>query len=405
MSDSIFDLDEFKPYLEAWNARQAEFAARASYYDGSVYNGVRDALGWLGPRLYKNIKPLYLPLARAVDVDAGIIPSGWAWPEDAPEAWQTARQQVFAWSSWNTKGVLYIHYGAIYGCSVLKVSDLRNQKQVVVSAINPACVLLTASGAYDSTPGQAIYVDQRSDTQGDYEYAEVVTPELVRTFRDGVSYGFDGREAEYTNELNVVPFIEVRHIETGAALGECTYQKAIPMLDEVNELASYLSTIIKKHAEPQWAVIGAEATDLEHSGDNVWFMPGASDLKIAVPGIDIAGVLAFVNQIAANVKESLPELSFDELKKGQIATATVELQLAELTLKVKRTRPNYDDGLIQALRMAGQAGQTMGLDSIAALNDPQLSFDNERPVLPMDAKTQLEIQKLQNEIAQQGNYP
>lgn len=168
------------------------------------------------------------------------------------------------------------------------------------------------------------------------------------------------------------------------------------MLDEVNQLASYLGDIIAKHAEPQWAVIGAEPSDLVRSGDNVWFIPGGGDAKALVAPVDVAGVLQFIQEIAKNVQDSLPELSFDELRqKTEIATATLELQLMELVLKVKRTRPNYDDGLTRAMRMAGLAAATMGVNELRPLNDTSLEINTDRPVLPMDPKTALEIETLE----------
>ena len=400
MADSIFDLEEFKPYQAAWMARQGELQARAAYYDGSIYSGAAKSLGWLFPRIGKAIKPLYLPLARAVDVDAGIIPGGWAFTEDAPEAWALARNQVWAWSGWNTSGVLYVHYGAVYGVSGLKVADLRDQKRVVVVPVNPTCFMLLASNSYDPTPTLGLWIETRTDMDSStYEYAEVITPTTVRTFKAGKLFGYDARQPEYQNPLEFVPFVEVQHIAIGDELGDCTYQKAIPLLDEVNSLASQLAEIIRKNSDPQWAVSGAVGDELEHSSDNVWFLPAGADVNILVPGIDVAGILEFVREIRDQVFGALPELAFDELrKKDEIATATLELQLMELVLKVRRCRPNYDDGLIRALRMAGRAARSMELPDVVALDDESLTFDNERHVLPLDPKTELELELLRLQI-------
>src|SRR3990172_9588838 len=111
-------------------------AGRKGYYNGDVCKDVRKRLGWLGPRLYKGMKTLYLPLARSENIDAGIIPGGWRLPdadkEPQAEAWQEAIDTVFDWSEWEIDGVLYVHYGAMYGVSNLKVADLREAKRVVV---------------------------------------------------------------------------------------------------------------------------------------------------------------------------------------------------------------------------------------------------------------------------------
>ncbi len=397
---TIFDLNEFKPLAPRWRRRQETFTARRSLYDGTYYSlkGLR-RLKWMQHRFYKGIKPLYLPLSRAVDVDAGIVPAEWAFDEEEPKArrWEQARDLLWSWSKWKTRGVLYVHYGAMLGVSGLKVADLRSQQRVVVAPVDPATFMLVHESMYDDAPGMALVVEKREDTAGkEFEYAEVITPEAVRTFKNGEPTGFDGREPEYRNDLGFVPFVETKHIDAGGELGEATFVKAAPLLGEVNELASYLADIVKKHAEPQWAVFGAEASDLVKSGDNVWFFsdPNAKVMPI-VAGVDIAGILEFIREIAGNVEKALPETAFDELRrKDQIATATLELQLMELVLKIKRVRPNYDDGLVSGLRMAGLAAQSMGVsdEGIPDLADEDLTLNNERPVLPLDPETAMRIE-------------
>lgn len=406
MSDSkitsLFHLPEFAPFAADWATRQTLLRYRKAYYDGTIYRNVRDrfaALGMLsatlGPRLYKGTKALFLMLSRAVDVDAGIIPGGWTFAKDTPRAWDVATRQVLAHSNWATDGVLYVHFGAQYGVTGLKVADLRASRRVVITPLDPTCFMLVRAGQYDPTPHMAIQVEARRSAAGQlYEYAEVITPDWVRTFKDGEPDGVDGRDPEYPNALGFVPLVERHHLLTGDPLGECTFQKAMPLLDEVNELASYLADIIKKHAEAQWVAIGTEPSDLVRSGDNVWFVPQGGDIKPIVAGIDIPGVLQFIQAVRGEVQDALPELAFSELKdKSQIATATLELQLMELVLKVKRTRPNYDHGLCDALRMAGRAARDMDIRDLVALDDEALTLDVERPVLPLDPLTKIQIRQ------------
>lgn len=402
---SLFDLDEFKPHAEAWSSRRRQLDYRAAYYDGTIYRNIRErfqALGMLqaalGPRLYRGTKALFLMLARAVDVDAGIIPGGWSFAKDAPRAWATSAATVLAWSDWARDGVLYVHYGATYGVTGLKVSDLRQAGRIVVKPLDPRCFMTVRSGTYDRTPRLGLIVEHRNGV----EYAEVIEPDRIRTFLGGQPAGIDGRPPEYLNALGFVPIVETQHLTTGAELGECTFSKAIPLLDEVNEIASYLADVIKRHAEAQWVVIGAEPSDLVRSGDNVWFVPQGGDVKAMVAGIDIPGVLQFIEAIRGEVRDALPELSFALLReKQQIAAATLELQLMELVLKIKRTRPNYDHGLCDALRMAGRAARDMGLGDLAVLDDEALALDAERPVLPVDRLTAIQIEQAEIALEQQ----
>lgn len=406
MADSIFELAEFKPLQGRWQRRSQELARRQSYYDGSVYSKHRrmfssDLRAALDP-LYRGTKPLYLPLARAVDVDVGIVPGGWGWPSDNDlpdgvsqgqlDAWKLARRRLFDMSDWIRRGVLYVHYGAVFGVSGLRVADLRERGQVQLCPCSPLNFLLVETGQYDAQTTMALWIEKREGDDGPVEYAEVIEADRIRTFVGGAPMGIDGRNPEYQNELGVVPFVEVRHMETGQELGESTFQKTIPMLDEVNELASYLADVIRKHTDPQWVAKGVEPSELIR-GDNVWFFPADGGAEPVAPRIDVAAVLSFVQEIKGNVEGSLPELAFQDLKqKDQIATATLELQLMELVLKIQRIRPNYDQGLVDAMRMAGAAARTMSLADIAALDDSALMLNYDRPVLPANRLDEIEVE-------------
>lgn len=402
---SIFDTDEFKQYKDRWDTRIKELNRRASYYDGSVYSKTLEPFYRLFPQLVGQIKPLYMLLSRAVDVDTGIIPGGWAVvgeDENPDNDWAQARDLAFAWSKWSTEGVLYVHYGAQYGLTGLRISDNPGHPEgarVIIQPVDPTTFMLISPSQYDERVAMAIYVEQRSDEVGEpFEYAEVITPETVTTYKNGEPFGFDEREPEAPNPYGFVPFVEIKHKKTGKPFGECTYQMAIPPLDEVNKMATELAGVIGDNRDPQVVIIGAEAGDLERGKDTVWYIPLGGDVKMIVPSIDVVGTLEFIKDVKAEVKDSLPELAFDELKsKTQIATATLELQLMELVLKIHRVRPNYDDGLRQALVMAAQIAGVIGAEDIAALLDPDFGFDPERAVLPMDPEAQLRLEMLQIE--------
>lgn len=411
---TIFGLEEFKPYWKRWNHRQRELNLRAAYYDGSVYRGMNDAMVWsLGPRAAKEIKPLFLPLARAVDIDAGIIGGDWLFPpedtESKSEKWSVARDALFDMSRWDTKGILYSHYGAVYGLSGIRVADVREKnKHIELQPARPTCFMLGYEGVYADKPAIAFWIEKREDEKGSYEYAEVITPEKIRTYRDGIPFGFDEREPEYANEQGVVPIVEVFHIDDGTEFGECTYQKAILPLNEVNTMATRLSDIIAKNADPQWTVTGAEPSDLKRGSSVMWFLPEGAAVNPVVPTIDIPGVIEFIREIKAVVHESLPELSFDEIRKsGQIATQTLELQLMELIIKIERVRPNYDRGLVTAMQMAGKAAASMGLSEITPLDDDELILDPNRPILPQmpQDKIALRMSEIELEQMEAGRNP
>lgn len=360
-ANSIWDLDEFKPYAAQWTDRVRALQRREDYYTGKIFDQSAVSLKWLWPRLAQEMRPLYLPLARAVMIDAGLIPGGWALKQET--AITSALKQINTWSKWQTRGVLYVHYGALYGTAGLKVSDVRGEKRVEVNALDPRTFMLIGGGA--------LIVERR----GENEYAEALTADRVRVFIDG-----EERSA-YENLIGEVPVIEVHHIETGSE-GEGTFDSVLRTLDEVNTMATHLATIVEKHAEPKWLIAGAEDIEDEEAEGNLWLLPQGADAKPLVAPINIAGVLAFIKEIAAEVKGGLAELAFDDLRKqSQIATATIELQLMELSIKIRRVRPNYDHGLAEAWRLAGRAAASMGLNELAVLQSAPIEIDSERPII------------------------
>ena len=393
--NSIFDSDDFKKYKSQWEARQKELLARGGYYDGSIYQKTKENFWFLGPKANGSVKPLFLPFARAVDVDAGLIPGGWSFPVDDPkaEAWKAAQDALFDASNWDTEGVLFVHYGAVYGVSGLRVSDADGYS---ISPADPTRFMLVRTGLYSKKPDLAFWVEKMKDENGkEYEYAEVITDATITTFKNGEPYSYDGKEPVRENTLGVIPIVECLHIKDGTELGECTYQKAIVLLNETNDMATRLLSIIKKHDEPQTVVTGAEPTDLQRGSDIAWFLPAGADAEFLASDIDIAGVLEFIREIKTGVHDALPELSFDELKKaGQVATQTLELQLMELIIKIKRVRPNYDRCMVEAMQIVGRAGQ----GELTALADPELILDAKRPILPVMPKDAIDLELAQIEL-------
>lgn len=388
---SIFEIAEFKPYKAGFDNKQKVLNVRRSYYDGSIYKKHDKGLSWFAPKLGKDVKPLFLPLSRAVDVDAGIIPGGWLFEgeeeESAVPAWVDARDALFKASRWDIWGVLYVHYGAQYGVSAIKMASTNDV--VTISPIDPISLYLVYDAPTVLRPTMSLLVEKVTINEKEVERAEVITPKSIRFYLDGVETEMEG--IADVNPFGMVPYIEVRHIENGEQWGECTFQKAMTLLDEVNSLAGKLSKVIEDHGDPQWAVFGAQPSNLTHSGDNVWFFPEGAKAQILIPEIDIDGVLEFIKEIKEGVKEALPELSFDELRsKDQIAAETLGLQLIELVLKIQRARPNYDAGLIEIMRMAGEVSGEYG-----ALNDEDLGFAQDRPILPLDPMTKIQIEQAQ----------
>jgi len=394
---SIFDLPEFKPYHDVFRARANRFGTYWKYYKAEVYKGesYKTVVGQaVGQRIANMVRPLFTPLARAVNLDVALIPGEWQLNE-----WTRPHKAVidtlFEQSKWDVQGDLFVKFVVSMGEAALYVVDDRENKTVMWQVLRPDSYLPIYRSAFDPTLRKLILFTE-APLEGDGDMAEVafvLEPDKVRTFHGGELTPFMGRPVEYANPLGFVPAVVCQN-DPGDGMGEPTFDDAIASLDQVNLQATYLANIIQKHAEPQWATFGAEPGDLEKSGDKVWFFPEGSDVKAVLAQVDFEGVLKFIQEVKEEVKESLPELAIAKLVGVQrVAAATIELQLAEAVFKIRRLRKPIDMALAEALRMTGKIATDMGNSEVGVLDVVGLGMDKKRPVITLDALTRTQIQQ------------
>lgn len=389
MADStIFALPEFRPYQGRFTSRLATLLQYRRYYAGKQYD---DSAFKLAHKLYAETKSLLSFLARAVDLDVGIVPgvmAPWALAEGTPDAIVKAQKTLYEWSSWDTEGDSWLEDGATCGEAMIKIVPDLEVRQVKMQRLKPELCLLTKhfDPAVQATVDLALIVDRSAtDSEGkNYEYAEAITPSEVRTYWNGAPYGYAGNPDRYENPLGFVPVVRTQND------AECrpTFAKALPQVDSVNEMASYLGDVIGRHVEPQWAAIGVEQGELV-KGHNVWFAPAGAEFEALLAKLDIEGTLKFVQELKGETKSNLPELAFDDLRaKDQIATETLEVQLIELDVKIWKMRRRYDAGLVDAHMMAALAAIASGIPDLAVLLAPH-GFDWQRPVRPKSRLEQI----------------
>ena len=401
MGESIWDLEEFTPYQAAFEARRQRLQLLEGYYKGTMYKpggltGVWPLNSYVS-QAQKEVKVLFHPLAAAVHTDVALVPGGWELDEDSAALQETVNR-VLKVSRWRLLQDAFVHWGAAMGQTTLKIVDIPQEKRAVLYPLRPDMVLPIGGSVYEPALTMAIvvYTEMRNGKQ--VEVAEVIEPDRVRTFVGGEPMGIGGREAVFSSELGFVPIVDVPFVFTGATLGECTYEAALNPMNEANSAATDLREQIKRHVEPQWAAMiedpANNANDLEKSGDNVWWFPTGSSIEALVANLDIEGVLNFIKEIKTDVKEQLPEMLIWKLVGlNRIAVPAVEVQLLPLTMKVQRARRSVDEGLARALRMVGRATAVHGGDgAVAALDVPELMFEEQRPVIFMDALSSLELE-------------
>ena len=379
---TIFDLDEFRQYSARFYARKTKYIKYRRYYDGTIYS---DSAFKLAHKLYAQTKALYSFLARVVDLDVALVPglsNSWELEGDNQEI-LNARNQLYHWSNWSIAGDSWVEDGVILGEAMIKVVPDVNLGTIQLQRLQPENCLIIGN--------MAIIADnQRVDDAGVvFEYAEVITPESIRTFKNSEPFDY-GFGAMYDNPVGLIPIVTVEN-DTDA---RPTFAKMLPQLDSVNELASYLADIIGRHAEPQWAAFGVEQGDLTKSGNNVWFFPNpSSKLEAIIAAVDIEGTLKFIETIKNETKSNLPELAFDDLRaKDQIATESLKVQLIELQAKIVKMRRHYDNALVHAHQMAAIIGEAYGINDLSALLQPH-RIKTDRSILPVNELDEIRLEE------------
>jgi len=390
-SGTVFALPEFKPYEGRFLQRVGKFTTYRRFVDGTIY---RDNNFRLAHQLYAETKALFSFLARAVDLDIALVPGvmgPWALDEDTPNAILDAQKQLYEWSSWPIVSDEWLEDGAALGEAMLKVVPVPGMVQL--QRLRPELCMLTAhlDPATKQTVDLALIIDRAAidNTGARYEYAEAITPEQIRTYYNGDPHGYNGNPDRYSNPLGFVPVVAT------ANDSECrpTFAKTLEQITSVNEFASYLGETIGRAIDAQWAITGAEQSDLTKSGGNVWFLPSGAELQAVIAQIDIPGALSFIQEVKTETKSNLPELAFDDLRsKAQIATETLEVQLVELDAKIWKMRRRYDQGLIRAHQMAALAAGLTGVQGLGPLLMPH-NMDFKRPVRPISRLEQIQIEQ------------
>ena len=404
--DSIWALDEFADLKQLFDDRRAKLRKLERYYTGLPKEVVGDNGIWGSAwhlqlpleRAKKEAGLLFQPLAGAVHADVALVGGGWEL-EKASKYLENGVIRVLKMSRWGLEQAAYIHNGATMGCTTLKVVDDHNGKRVVIQPIRPDMVLPIPANDYDPRLKMAILVGESWHKREKLEVVEVIEPDRVRTYVDGKLTGLGGRKDTFPNALGEVNIIDVPFIYIGKGLGEPTYQAALTPLEGINRQAQDLQEQIRRHIEPQWAAFIEEpernASDLQKSGDNLWWFPRGSDIKALVAALDIPGVMELIREVKSELKENLPELLiFKLVGVNRVAVPAVEIQLLPLTLKIHRIRQSLDCGLEDALRMAGRAFKRMNAaHELQALDDEMLGFNAQRPVIFMDALSALSVEQ------------
>jgi hypothetical protein len=224
---------------------------------------------------------------------------------------------------------------------------------------------------YDLTTGLA----EESQT---IRIREELTKESFATWRidQGPPVPFDlfamsagGPLARYPNTLGVVPYVLVRHTDTGEVWGANAWSAARSPIDRLNALLSHIDVQIHRHVKAKWlvAVAGAAPVEIDLSDLSVVYVdtrnqPGTPLMQPMVAPLDLSGAISQAQFQLGIIEDALPEL---KATGGKFLSNQSGETIAELRRpaedKIALARANYEDALVRAQQIAVSWGVLLGL--------------------------------------------
>lgn len=371
-------------------------------------------------RLYKHVRGVYNPAARAVETYVSKVYGGQLDTQDGNsgaipivtdnEALMQAIIRLWRASQWGQKKSLYVRNGASFGDTVLNIVDDIETSNVYIEPVDPRKVKsITTDSTGKLTEIVYEYLIIRDGNQ--VTYRQEINEERYATYIDDEltpmhTSGRGEQVAEWSNEYGFVPAVHVAHRDVGMVFGGNCWSQVMHKVDELNDLASIQNDAARRQAEMPLFGFGLQTNNIDIGSDRsneqyntrdnpqkdtasiVNFQSKDGRLEAIAPVLDLASSMGLINEILAEIERDLPELSLHRLRDGGNLTAPgVRASYDDAIARIQEARGNYDAGLIEAQKMAIAIGGMRGYEGYEGFNlmsyergDLEHYIDN-RPVI------------------------
>lgn len=373
-----------------YKMRLQRYALYEAYDSNVVYREVYKASNArkVKYKLYKHIRGIYNPFHRATMTFGSFVYGGKLDRElrsgSIPlvtdnDALRAAVWQIFKWSAWGTNKGLYAINGAKFGDSPIKIVDDPARKQVRLELVDPAKIKDLKLDPVGNVKGVVIEYD-RIDPENEpplgendnrpaktARYTEIAEHGgRMRLFRNDDPYEWDGLPSEWDNDYDFVPLVVAYHSPPTMGWGKNALHGVLDKIDEINDQASNINDILRKHNHPIWlftGINGASDIDLSNATGRKDGLPYISlgkntDAKPMVAPISLADADHNLGRMLDELERDLPILSLSRLRErsGDTSAPSAEAMFSDGIASVKDARGMYDDALIRALSMAVTIG-------------------------------------------------
>jgi hypothetical protein len=387
-----------------WPARRSRYALYWGMFQNNVYQDL--LLPGLATRyktqfgLYKHIRHIYNPTFRIVDFFTRSLLGG-ALDSDAGdgesetsalpiltenEALRPAIASLWKASNWQVNKDLFSRYGACLGDVALKVRDDPMTGEASLEVVHPGHIqwldvdhrgLVQSyilretrwdprrASIRDTSPANDPQLSMRPVQYVERAWIEPDGMVTYQTFLNNEPYAWNGISYEWSAPYGFIPFYPCQHEESGQDWGFNAFHWGLSRFREVDDQSSGLNDQIRKAIRAPKLITGVsnikqllgtntpDAT-VNHPGPDREAMPYlvapiGADAKDLVFPLDIAGVVANIAAMNADIEKNFPELLADLGGEGGRVTAE-EIRMARqvAAAKVQARRASYDGCLARA---------------------------------------------------------
>jgi hypothetical protein len=385
---------------ESYSARQFRYLHYDLYYFNTVFTVLENyRMQHLRDRgLYVHTRGLYNPVFRLVEIYAAKCYGGQLdWEDmsggsvpllDASPAIVDALRNLWKWSNFGEKKVLYGRQGARFGDAPIKVVDDREKGKVRLEFLHPGLIRDAEVDAAGHIKAVVIeYEKLDPETNRPYLYREEIDQDHFATYRDNELHPFytdaNGQKvAEWDNPYGFVPLVVSKAKDIGLGWGAVPFVGGVlDKIDQVNDLASLTADQVRKTVNAMWYFAGANSikqvqeTTISTGEDDqsdreevpaLTGPAGSQPYPMVVP-LDISGALAKIELLLKEIEQDLPELSLHRMREfSQHSAPAVLLVFGDAIDRLTEVRGNLDAGLLRAFQMAltiGGIGRYPGFEA------------------------------------------
>jgi hypothetical protein len=408
MQDVLRLFDRGEPmqqrYQRYWNYYTNDQYTREAINDRAkeaAASGGRDFSAQL-QLLYSFTRAFYNPVAETVDMDVDTVFREPTRVSAKQAGKNDALDLILRRSRFAERRMDIVRYGAATGDVYLRVDEYDGDIKLCVHSPDTIRVI-TSPHDQDRVEYAVIsynYTDYSGAQTAEHNRTDIIYPDVIRTFLDGVAYGFDGAPAVRNNPLGVVPVVHIKNLNIDLRFGLPTYHNVVPTLDAINEVLSFMMNIVKINADPTIIAEGIRAGDLvkgntaDPTSTNVWYVPSPRDTAAAKPHVymlewkgNLPDVLGMMRDARNDVVDALPEMHITKMQQqGAYSGFALNAMLFAFVSKATRMRIGYGEGVRRALSMCMAAqemidGKTAEYDPLDPAYDVEIALPQ---VLPVD---------------------